>query len=64
MRDELEQDPEVSLFLATDDPETGQRVKSCFPRKVLTRAKVLARDRADGVRDALIVLEFVQPGSI
>ncbi len=56
MRLEVDQDPEVSFFLATDDPATERRVKECFPGKVLTRAKVLARDRPEGVRDALVDL--------
>jgi hypothetical protein len=54
MRREVDQDPEVRFFLATDDPMTEERVRSCFPGKVTTRPKVLARDRAEGARDALV----------
>jgi hypothetical protein len=56
MQWEVEQDLEASFFLATDDPATEQRVKECFPGRVLTRPKVFARDRAEGVRDALVDL--------
>lgn len=56
MQLEVDQDPEVSFYLATDDPVTETRVKECFPGRVLTRPKVFARNRAEGVRDALVDL--------
>jgi hypothetical protein len=56
MQRDVEQHPETRFFLATDDPATEQVVKERFPGRVSTRPKVFARDRADGVRDALIDL--------
>lgn len=56
MQEEIERDPEASFFLATDDPATEQTVKESLPGRVLARPKVFARDRAEGVRDALVDL--------
>jgi hypothetical protein len=56
MQIEVDRDPKVRFFLATDDPETECAVKERFPGRVLTRPKVFARDKAEGVRDALVDL--------
>ncbi len=56
MEQEVERDPTTRFFLATDDPETERRVRQRFPERVFTRPKVFARDKASGVRDALVDL--------
>ncbi len=56
MQRELESDPEARFFLATDDPVIEQAVEQQFPGRVVTRPKVFARDKAEGVRDALVDL--------
>jgi hypothetical protein len=56
MQQRVEEHPETRFFLATDDPTTELRVNERFPGRVTARPKVFARDRAEGVRDALIDL--------
>jgi hypothetical protein len=56
MRHEVSEDPEVRFFLATDDPSTEFAVTSEFPGRVTVRCKDLSRNRARGVRDALVDL--------
>ena len=56
MRREVEQDPKVWFFLATDDPATEKRVMSEFPGRVTVRGKNYARNRVRGVQDALVDL--------
>jgi hypothetical protein len=56
MQSEMEQDPGARFFLATDDPVTEQMVRGRFAGRVVTRPKVFARDKAAGVRDALVDL--------
>lgn len=54
MEQEVEREPETRFFLATDDPETERVVRARFLGSVVTRPKVFARDKASGVRDALV----------
>lgn len=54
MEQELARAPDTRFFLATDDPQTERMVKERFPGLVVSRTKVFARDRAVGVRDALV----------
>jgi hypothetical protein len=54
MQREVDEDPQATFFLATDDPATERQMKERFPGKVVTRPKVFARDRPEGVRDALV----------
>ncbi len=56
MQSETERDPKVRFFLATDDPATERVVQTRFPGRVVVRHKVFARDKAKGVRDALVDL--------
>jgi hypothetical protein len=56
MRCEVDRDPKVRFFLATDDPVTEHAVKGRFPGRVVSIQKVFARDKAAGVRDALVDL--------
>lgn len=53
---EVDQDPEARFFLATDDPDTERTVMGEFPGRVTVRSKDFARDRAKGVKDALVDL--------
>lgn len=43
-------------MLATDDPAIEYAIKERFPDRVVVRPKVFARDKAAGVRDALVDL--------
>jgi predicted component of type VI protein secretion system len=56
MKREVQEHPDARFFLATDDPCTERRVSDRFPGQVATRPKVFARDKAEGVRDALVDL--------
>lgn len=56
MEQELDRAPDRRFFLATDDPEAERKVKERFPGLVVSRPKVFARDKAIGVRDALVDL--------
>jgi hypothetical protein len=56
MQREVEEHPDARFFLATDDPSTERRVGDRFPGRVVTKPKVFARDKAEGVRDALVDL--------
>lgn len=56
MEREVGRDSETRFFLATDDPVTERTIKQRFGDRVLTRPKVFARDKAAGVRDALVDL--------
>jgi hypothetical protein len=55
MRREVDQDPAVSFFLATDSPEEERVLKAEFPGRILTYEKrSLARDREQGIVDAYV----------
>ncbi len=56
MQREMDRDPEVRFFLATDDRATERVVADRFPGRVSTRGKELSRTQAAGVRDALVDL--------
>jgi hypothetical protein len=56
MGQEVDRDPEVRFFLATDDPATERLVKERFPGQLATIPKEFARDKAAGVRAALVDL--------
>ena len=56
MQEEAARDPGARFFLATDDPSTEEAIGLVFPDRVVTRPKVFARDRSEGVRDALVDL--------
>jgi hypothetical protein len=53
MRQEVEKDPAVRFFLATDSGATEHAVKERFPGRVVALPKVFARNKAAGVRAAL-----------
>ena len=55
MRREVEADPEVGFFLATDSPEEERQLKAKFPRRILTYEKrSLQRDSEQGIVDAYV----------
>jgi hypothetical protein len=54
---EIESDPDVVFFLATDEPEEEKLLTSIFPNKIITFAKkTLNRNEKEGIRDALVDL--------
>jgi len=55
MRREVEADPAVGFFLATDSPEEERALKAEFPGRILTYEKrSLGRDSALGIVDAYV----------
>jgi hypothetical protein len=56
MQREVDEDPKVRFFLATDDAATEQTVVARFPGRVTVRGKDLSRVRTGGVQDALVDL--------
>lgn len=57
MRAELRDDPSVTFFLATDDPDVEQTLQEKFPRKVtLYQKRALDRNTPEAIQDALIDL--------
>ncbi len=57
MQTEIENDPEVRFYLATDDMEEEARIRSAFPGRILSNQKrCLKRDSAEGIQDALLDL--------
>ena len=55
MRREVERDPEVGFFLATDSPEEEKALKAEFPGRILTYEKrSLQRDSEQGIVDAYV----------
>ncbi len=49
-------DHETNFYLATDDPETENYIKSLYPGRVKTYQKELARSSETGIRDAVVDL--------
>ncbi|MDR1517917.1 MAG: hypothetical protein LBS52_07490 [Dysgonamonadaceae bacterium] len=56
MKREIENDPNVKFFLASDDEREKQSVSAVFREKMISFASELKRDTAKGVREALIEL--------
>ena len=57
MSRELEKDPSVLFYLATDDMEEEARLREVFPGRVLSNQKrCLRRDSVEGMQDALLDL--------
>lgn len=55
LRREVEADPEVKFFLATDSKEEERALRSAFPERILTYEKrSLARDSEQGIVDAYV----------
>ncbi len=55
MRREVEADPSVAFFLATDSPEEERALREMFPGKILTYEKrSLQRDSVEGIVDAYV----------
>jgi len=55
MRAEVEADPDVGFFLATDSPEEERALKGEFPGRILTYEKrSLERDSEQGIVDAYV----------
>jgi len=55
MRREVEADPSVAFFVATDSPEEERALREMFPGKVLTYEKrSLERDSEQGIVDAYV----------
>ncbi|CAL1168269.1 unnamed protein product [Cladocopium goreaui] len=53
---------DVSFFLATDDPDVEERMKSRFGSRLLTAPKNLNRNSPTGIQDALIDLLLLSQG--
>lgn len=57
MKREIELDPEVRFFLATDSPEVEAQLRELFGRRIATHAKAsLDRNAPQGIRDGLVDL--------
>ena len=55
MRSEVDSDPDVGFFLATDSPEEERALRAEFPGRILTYEKrSLKRDSAEGIIDAYV----------
>ncbi len=57
MRKEIEKNRDVTFYLATDDTKEEERLRSCFPDRILSHQnKILDRNSPEGIKDALIDL--------
>jgi hypothetical protein len=57
MRECLQEQPDISFFLATDDPETESTLKAAFPKKIITFSKSgYRRSERATIREALVDL--------
>lgn len=53
MEEEIEKDPGVSFFLASDSPEEKEKMLSRYGNRIITDHKPVRRDSEEGVIDAL-----------
>jgi len=56
MEKEIQNDPSVTFFLATDSPKEEQVVCSRFGDRIVYRKKTFSRDSVEGMQDALVDL--------
>jgi hypothetical protein len=56
MKARLREAPATRFYLATDSPEEEAALSAIFPGRLITRRRIYARDRPEGVRDALVDL--------
>jgi hypothetical protein len=57
IKKEIECDPNVLFFLATDEPQEEILIKTMFPNRIITYSKkTLNRNEKEGIKDALVDL--------
>ena len=56
MKDCVAAEPDVHFFLTTDCGDTERQLISLFGHKIITRARKISRNSADGLRDAVVDL--------
>jgi hypothetical protein len=56
MRRCLQERPDTSFFLATDDPETESTLKAAFPQIITSSKSSYSRSRTQAIREALVDL--------
>lgn len=54
MEGEIALEPQTMFFLATDAPEVEGQIRGVFGEKVVTHPKVLDRNTAQGIKDAVV----------